>query len=447
MSEAPKATRRRALLGAWWALGVLVILYILNTLDRGVLSLVVGPVKADLQISDFQMSLLLGFAFAFFYAICGIPLGWLIDRFPRRLILYCGVTVWSLATIACGMAQNYPQLLLARMMLGAGEATLGPAAHSIIADKFPKEKMATALSIYTAGAVIGTGGSIAVGGLAAAYFMQFEVIHFPVLGELRPWQAVFACIGLPGLVLAFLVFTFREPVRLHKRVEGPAGHLMPFLRRRWKLFGCFIGSFAVLSMMIYGSLAWLPAYMERQFDWHPGQIGATLGIVNILSAGIGTLAGGVAVDRLIARGYKDAHLRVFFTAVLVGTPVGLVGFMVDSPTLFLICIFWLKLMAFSYVGYAAAAVQSVTPPTLRGRMAALYLFSLALIGAGGGPSLIAFFTDFMFRDPDKVGLAIAAAIMVLVPIALFFAWLGMKPMREAVDQQRAEDATAEAALV
>jgi MFS family permease len=325
------------------------------------------------------------------------------------------------------------------MLLGAGEATLGPAAHSIIADKFPKEKMATALSIYTAGAVIGTGGSIAVGGLATAYFMQFDAIHFPILGDLRPWQAVFVCIGLPGILLAFLVFSFREPARLHKRVEGVGGHLMPFLKRRWKVLACYTGSFALLSMMIYGSLAWLPAYMDREFGWSPARIGATLGLINIVAAGLGTLGGGVAVDKLLSRGYKDAHLRVFFTAVLLGTPVGLVGFLVKDPTVFLVCMFWLKLMAFSYIGYAAAAVQIVTPPALRGRMAALYLLALALIGNGGGPSLIAFFTDFVFHDPQKLGWSIAMAIVILAPLALVFAWLGMKPMREAVDLQRIED--------
>ncbi|MGE5500357.1 MAG: MFS transporter, partial [Ignavibacteriales bacterium] len=340
----------------------------------------------------------------------------------------------------------YSHLLAARMMLGVGEATLGPAAHSILADKFPKKQMATALSIYTAGAVLGTGGSIAIGGLAAAYFMQFDRVHFWLLGDLRPWQAVFACIGVPGLVLALLVFSFREPERLHPHTGGPRAALTPFLRKRAVVLGCFAGSFALLSMLLYGSLAWMPAYMERAFNWGPERVGPSLGIINVIAAGIGTIGGGIAVDWVVSRGHKDAHLKVFFTAVLLGVPVGVAGFLVNDPIWFLACMFWLKMMVFSYIGYAAAAVQAVTPQSLRGRMAAIYLLALALIGNGCGPSLVAFFTDYVFHDPQKLGLSMATGFTLITPIALFFAWLGMKPMREAVEAQRAEDALLEAGV-
>ncbi|WP_049758263.1 MFS transporter [Phenylobacterium zucineum] len=419
---------------------MLVLLYLLNTLDRGVLALVVDPVKADLAISDFQMSMLLGLAFALFYALCGLPIGWLVDRFPRRIILYLGVTFWSIATIACGMAQSFPQLLLARMALGVGEATLGPCAHSIIADKFPKHQMATALSIYTAGAVLGTGASMAVGGLAVAYFTQRPDLSFPFFGDLRPWQMVFVAIGLPGLILATLVFTFREPQRLHQREEVPT-RLLPFLRERRAVLLGYAGSFALFSMLIYGALAWLPAYMERAFGWGPAEVGPALGLVNVLSAGIGTIGAGWLVDRLIARGHSDAHLQVFSASVLLATPVGIGAFLVDDPRVFLVCVFLLKMMAFSYIGYGAAAVQAVTPSALRGRMAAIYLLSLAIIGNAGGPSLIAFFTDFVFGDPAKLGWSIATALALLAPLALISAQLGRAPMRLAVERLRGEEAS------
>lgn len=423
---------KRTTLGAWVTLGVLLLLYVLNSLDRGLLSLLVKPIKADLHIDDLQMSLLLGFAFALFYAVCGVPIGWIVDRFSRQITLWIGVTLWSLATIASGLAQTYPQLMLARIALGAGEATLGPSAHSIIADKFPKHRLATALSIYTAGAVLGTGGSIALGGWAVGNLMKHPVINLPLFGAVQPWQAAFILLGLPGLVLALSVFLFKEPARMSGHMAGRKVRLAPFLRSRWKVLLAFTFSFAVFSMVVYGTLVWLPAHMERSFGWGAGKAGPIIGILNIFSVGIGTLGGGIIADRLFTAGRKDAHLRVFFLAILIGAPVGAVGFLLSNPVAFLVCMTVLKLCCFSYVGYAAAAIQAISPQALRGRMAACYLLVLALIGNGAGPSLIAFLTEFVFHNPAKLGASISLCLAVLTPIALIAAWLGMKPMREAV---------------
>ncbi|MDB5470168.1 MAG: permease of the major facilitator superfamily [Caulobacter sp.] len=423
---------KRTTLGAWVALGVLMLLYILNSLDRGLLSLLVKPVKADLGIGDVQMSLLLGFAFALFYAVCGIPIGWIVDRFSRQLTLWIGVTLWSLATIASGLANTYPQLLLARIALGAGEATLGPSAHSIIADKFPKHRLATALSIYTGGAVLGTGGSIALGGIVVEALSKHPTITLPVFGTMQPWQAAFVLLGLPGLVLALSVFLFKEPARLHGHTAGRDVKLLPFLRSNWKTLAAFTFSFALFSMAVYGTLVWLPAHMERAFGWGAGKAGPAVGILNILSVGLGTVGGGMIADKLFSGGRKDAHLRVFFWALIAGAPVGIVGFLLPDPFAFLACMTWLKLCCFSFVGYAAAAIQAISPQALRGRMAAVYLLVLALIGNGLGPTLIAFLTENVFHDPNKLGAAISLTLAILTPIALLSAWIGMKHMRESV---------------
>lgn len=175
----------------------------------------VADLKAAFQVTDFQITLLLGFAFALFYAICGLPFGWLVDRISRRMVLYAGVTLWSLALAASAFAGNYTQFFLARMMLGVGEAAPGPAAHSVIAEYFPKKRMATALSIYTTGAVLGTGGSIAFGGLAVQHFKQCDGIAMPLMGPIPGWQAVFLVLGGPGILLAFMAFSFAEPPRKH----------------------------------------------------------------------------------------------------------------------------------------------------------------------------------------------------------------------------------------
>lgn len=339
--------------GAWLALAVFMILYLMNALDRGLPSLMVGTIKADLGISDLQMSLLLGFAFALFYAICGLPFGWLLDRAPRRLVLYIAVTFWSLAMVACGLASNFSQLFLARMALGCGEAALGPAAHSMLADLFPKRKLATALSIYTTGAVLGTGLSISIGGLAVAYFSAFDWIELPLLGHVRGWQVVFIVCGLPGLLFALLVFTFREPARRHAATGGPRPALLPFLRQR--LFLYLAGSFALYTMIVYGVNLWVAAYMDRQFGMGPGIAGPIIGTINMTTVLVGTIGSGWLVDRLVARGQLDAYLRVFIASVALGAPLGLVAFLSDDFTVFIVCVALLKLFSFSFIGYGAAA--------------------------------------------------------------------------------------------
>lgn len=444
VSETP-AVRPRVPLAAWYVLGVLIVLYILNGLDRGLLGLLVEPVKADLRVSDFEMSLLLGFAFATFYALCGLPLGWLIDRFPRRLILYAGVTFWSCATIACGLASTYPQLLFARFALGAGEATLGPAAHSLLADIFPKERMATALSIYSAGGVIGNSAALILGGFVIGHFNEMGSVQMPFAGELRPWQAAFVTIGVPGLLLGLLALTFREPPRKQVRVKAKGEALLPFLKRRSAVFWCLLGGLGAIMTLTTGPFLWAPTHLDRAFDWSPQRIGASLGLINLVGALIGTLSFGVFVDWMVSRGHRDAHMRVLCLAILIGGPCGVAAFLVEDPTWCLVLLFCFKVTCFSYFGYGAAALQMVSPQSLRGQMAALFFVGIYLVGGGVGPALIALVTDFVFEDPQKLGLAIATVIAVLVPIGVVSAWLGRKPMAEAVEAQRNEDAAAAAA--
>lgn len=420
--------------GAWIALSVLIIFYILAALDRGIISLLVSPIKGDLDLSDSEMSLVLGLAFGFFYAVCGIPFGWLIDNFSRRAVLFCGVIFWSLAALCTSLVQTYPQLLVARMALGMGEAALNPAAHSILADKFPRERMATALSVYSMGAAIGGGLALALGGLVITYFSQFETVHFVVLGELKPWQAVFACVGLPGLLLAFLAFTFKESAPRRAAADGPKVRVPmgPFLKRRRALLFCFAASFGCVSMIIWSVNAWFPAFMDRNYGWSPAEIGSSFGLVSMSSTLLGGLIAGLVVDRMVARGHDDAHLRVLALTLVIGVPLGVVGFLAANPYVALVMIFLLKLLVFSCFGYGAAAMQIITPQALRGRMAALYLLGMVLLGNGLGPFTVAMLTEYVFRNPMRLGDSLAALAIVVAPIAIFAAWKGMALMRVAV---------------
>jgi MFS family permease len=193
--------------------GVLTFVYIFSFIDRQILNLLVRPIRRDLGISDFQMSLLMGFSFALFYTLFGIPLGRLADSRSRRTIIAVGFTVWSLMTAGCGLARNFVQMLLLRVGVGVGEAALSPAAYSIITDYFPPKRRATAISVYSMGIYIGSGIAFIVGGLVAGLAAAQETWNVPLVGATRPWQVVFFIVGIPGVFLALLMYTVREPAR------------------------------------------------------------------------------------------------------------------------------------------------------------------------------------------------------------------------------------------
>ncbi|MGH9752958.1 MAG: MFS transporter, partial [Blastocatellia bacterium] len=201
---------------AWYVVSILTVIYIFSFIDRVILSLLVQPIRRDLGISDTRMSLLMGFSFAVFYSFFGIPLGRLADSRSRRTLIAIGCAVWSLMTAWCGLARNYLQLLLLRMGVGVGEATLSPAAYSLITDYFPKQRLATAMSVYSTAIHLGSGLAYILGGLVVGFIAsQGESINtgLPIVGAIRPWQIVFFIVGLPGLVLALLMYTVKEPVR------------------------------------------------------------------------------------------------------------------------------------------------------------------------------------------------------------------------------------------
>lgn len=206
------ANQAQSLVYAWYIVGVLMLAYLFSYIDRSILSLLVGPIRSDLQLSDTQLSLLHGFAFALFYAILGFPIGRAADRYHRVGIIVTGISFWSIMTAACGLAKSFPQLFLARMGVGIGEAALNPCAYSIITDSFPRRLLARALSTYVMGTYMGFGVAFVIGGLVVEAITQAPVIQLPVLGQIHTWQAAFFYVGLPGLIVALLILlTVREP--------------------------------------------------------------------------------------------------------------------------------------------------------------------------------------------------------------------------------------------
>ncbi|MGH9937465.1 MAG: MFS transporter, partial [Blastocatellia bacterium] len=212
-SAATSQTTESSLKYAWYVVFVLMVCLTLSFIDRQILSLLVGPIKRDLGISDTRIGLLQGLAFALFYTLMGLPVGWLVDRYSRRTIIAAGVFFWSLMTALCAVAGNFWSLFAARLGVGVGEATLGPAAMSLTSDYFPKEKLGGALSVYAMGIFIGSGLALIVGGTVVSAVAGMPAVTLPIIGEIASWRLTFLIVGAPGLLVGLLVYTVREPLR------------------------------------------------------------------------------------------------------------------------------------------------------------------------------------------------------------------------------------------
>lgn len=430
---------------AWYMTAVLFLLYWLSLLDRLVISLLVDPIRRDLGISDFELSLLQGFAFGLFYAVCGLPLGWLVDRFSRRWVIFGGVTIWTLSTAFCGLAHSYWQLFLARIGVGAGEAALSPAAYSLMADSFPAHRLTTALAVYSLGSLFGTGMAYLMGGLIVGLVAEHQSVMLPVLGEVRSWQIVFITIGLPGVFLGLLVFTFREPPRRITPSLQPTSALASqmfsevfrHIRRHARFFFCHHLGYTLCVMAVAGLALWAPTYLYRTFAWKPAQVGIWLGAVGTLGGVIGALGCGQLIDRQVTRGRLDAHMRLFSITSLLSVPVAVIGVLWHDPYVFLAAFFVIQVLVSPVMGISAAALQMAAPANLRGRLSSLYLFVMILLGIGAGPSVVAAFTDFIFMDDAKVGYSLALIFALACPLAALALHLGRPAMRLAVVENMA----------
>ncbi len=282
---------------AWYAVGVLTLCYMLSFIDRQILSLLVGPIKRDLVISDTRVGLLQGLAFALFYGSAGLPIGRLVDTRNRRR------SFWS--------------LFLARIGVGVGEATLNPSAFSLISDYFPPERLSTAMSVFYLGALTGSGLAFAVGGTIVDALTKIGVVNLPVLGRVASWRLTFLAIGVPGILFPLLVATVREPVRrnLLRTADGsvaklPFRDLLTQVRMRWQSVTGISTGMAFQAMCLYGFVAWAPTFFQRVNGWTPGQTGRTLGLITVVFGCSGMLVGGALADRWQRKGIFEAPLRV-----------------------------------------------------------------------------------------------------------------------------------------
>jgi MFS family permease len=443
--EADAPTYQAATGYAWFVVIALMVLYIVSLIDRQVLTLLIEPIQRDLELSDTQVSLLIGFAFALMFTIAGLPIARLADRSNRRNIITIGLAFWSLATLACGMAQNFWQLFFARTGVGIGEAALSPSAYSMIADYFPPEELGRGMAVYTMGLYLGSGIAMLVGSTVVSLLIGTESVVVPLIGEVRPWQIVFLVVGAPGLLIALIfrlsvkeparreLLSPRMPTQLHVPPEG----LGVFLKTNLRTLSLVFMAFTFAGIASIGLLGWGPEFLRRTYDWPIAQAGYAYGVCLLVLGGTGAWIGGWLSDRLSKRGMIDAPVRLSFYAFLpIGPLIATMCFMPNG---------WGAVAFLGLATFAIATTQSlspviiqlITPNQYRAQVIAIYLFVANFIVIGIGPTAYAVVTDYVFEDKGALRYSIALVASVSMIFALLCITLALRPFRASHDRASA----------
>lgn len=424
---------------AWFGVGVLVLAFIFSIADRIIISLLVDPIKKDLNLTDTDMGLMMGLAFAIFYALMGLPIGRMADKYSRRTIIGVGIFLWSIMTALCGLARSFWQLFLARVGVGVGEATLSPAAYSMIADYFPKEKLGRALGVYQSGAFFGVGLALIFGGLAIRFAATADNVDLPLVGTVAPWQLAFMVVGLPGILVAAMMFLVKEPPRQGipslQASDISLGQAVGFAWQRKRVFLAHYTGFALLALPMTTLATWVPAYFMRVVGLTPPETGLKLGLIVLIFSPIGVISGGWLADTLFKNGKTDAALRVAVGAAVFMVPFSILATTIKDPTLALLIAAPFAFGASISMGLAPTALQLVTPNRLRAQVSAAWMLFLNIITAGLGPTAVGWINDAVFGDPLAVGQSIALVNTLSVVVGGLILWLTWKPFREAVAEQ------------
>lgn len=426
---------------SWYAnyvLAVLLLAYIFSFIDRNVLALLVGPIRADFAVSDFQFSILHGWAFTLFYIGLGLPIGWLADRYSRRRIIIAGVFFWSAMTSLCGLARGYWTLFLARVGVGVGESALSPPAYSLMSDYFRPERLRWATSIFTMGITLGSGLSYMVGGWLYDHFVEMDFSFAPSLGEFSAWQLTFLAVGLPGFLIVGLLMLVREPTRRRLPAESgdavPLSEVVHFLRQHRRVYMSLMMGVSMMSIIGYGTLTWFPELLFRNYAMSRSEAGGALGLIFMIAGTAGTLSGAAFATLLQRMGYNDANMRLIMLAALIILVPGVAMPLMPNETLAL----WLAVPViffhYTHFGVAVAALQLITPNRMRAQVSALLLLLTNLLGLALGGSVVAFFTDFIFGEDQALRYSLAAVAALVYPATALFIGMGLQPYREALAQ-------------
>ena len=400
---------------SWYALGVLTLVYVLNFLDRVLVFILLPPIRQEMKFSDFELGLLGSASFAVFYTVLGIPFGRMADRVKRKWLIAAGLAVWSLFSGLTGFASGFWSLFICRVMVGVGEATLGPAALSLLSDYFPPRMRATVQSVYSSGIAVG-------GGLA--FFLGGQI------GAVYGWRWAFYLLGFPGLVMCLFVLSLREARR--GQTEGTTAPT--YTSRDWKvLFKSSALRYHYAGYALFGLAAnqlsiWGPLFFNRVHGFPLQLIGNWAGALSVLAGVPGTILGGILADRLRRRGRGG---RMLFSAAcaLITVPLWLALLFSGNVWLLILSNFVLLGVALMWVGPAAADVHDIAGPHLRGLGVAIYFFTVTIAAYGIGGPLIGRVNDALGAGTNpqvmRYGLLLCPVAAALAALLL---WLGSRKL-------------------
>ncbi len=446
MSEASTQPAVRAVSPGYrnYAMGLLLLIYVMNFVDRQVVNILAEPIKRELGLMDWQVGAMSGLAFALFYTVLGLPIARAAERGHRPFIIAGALALWSLFTAMCGFAQTFTQLLLARIGVGVGEAGCTPPAHSLIVDYVPKEKRASALAFYAMGTPLGSLVGLGLGGLIA---------------DAYGWRMAFLVCGLPGLLLALVVaLTLVEPrIRatadeIRARAETLRGsrpfHATLATLRKKRTFWLVSFAAAIKAFIGYGQAPFAASFFYRNhleevtrlgamFGLEPGGfLGLSLGLMAGVGGAIGSFAGGMIADRYGSRDYR-AYVSVPAIASVVVMPIFLVGVLSSSAVIALSSLFLGSVIGTLWYGPVYATAQTIVPPHMRATSSAVLLFIINLVGLGLGPLAVGALSDmfaiyFGMGEGEGVRWAlIVASLTGFIAAGLF--WLARSSIRAEME--------------
>ena len=425
---------------AWWALALLTATYTFSFVDRQIVNLLVDPIRADLGLSDSQISFLQGLAFALPYVLLSIPVGRIVDRANRIRVLIIGILIWTVSCMMCGTAKSFWQLGIARMGIGGGEASVTPASWSLLADNFPPEKRALPISIFLMGPYLGAGLSLLLGAEVISWASGLGQIELPIVGVIAPWQLTFMLVALPGVVIALLLPLLKEPVRQERL--GSEDEAMTWKKvgqyvwPRRQLFGAYLLGSPFLVLVLYALQAWIPSLLVRVHEIDIVQAGRYYGAIALVAGSAGVLSGPIFARWLSSRvNAERAPLIVIFISILVLIPFVIATGLATSLTAALIFISLASYWVTFPLALFATGLQNASPNELRGLMAGCYVLATNLIGLALGPSSVALVSDYVFQSDTAVGKSLALIAAIFLPLAALLVWRGIRTMKKIEAQE------------
>jgi len=427
---------------AYYALTIIILATMLNFFDAQVFGMMAQRIKVDFHLGDEQLGFLIGPANVIFYVLIGIPMARLVDMYPRKIVLACGMSAISSVTMLGGLAQSFAQLFSSRMLVGAGGSAHAPGAYSMLADLFPPMKLPRAIGFLQLGFIGGNALGIFLGGMLISLAAAWPVSHWMGL-TMHGWQWILMMVGAPGLLVAVLLLFVREPARRGVTTPGKALPVMAVLReinaRRAIYLPLFIG-LACSAAEFLGMQAWRTPFLIRTYGWNEAKIGQWMGLTFLVSSLIGAVLGTLFVERLSKR-YKDANVRATAILFTIMVPFEIAVPLMPSGGLSLLCLGVVGVCGIAAAVPQNAAIQRITPNAMRGQVTAIYLFMFIVFGALGS-QLVGTVTQRVFHSDADLWKSMVLTASILMPLAAIAISRGVKPYGREEERLEALEAAA-----